>query len=501
MSSQPHIDGIAVPSRAFRWASLARSASVLALVALLAGCGGGGGSSQEEIVGDPVPRQGALGFVNAISDAGTISFVHRGTNTGFTSGDLNFGVGTGAQVFLVGEFAAQLGFNDADGSQVLLFEDLNIGVFEDDEKTFIAAGTLAMPTIIEVANREFLFGLSGAERLALRQDPELQFVHAAVGAGPLDYYVVADGTDLNSATPLASQSFSEQSGLLTISIETAANARIFVTPAGDPNTILYDAGEIGFNPTTRSLLVVTDYFGPAAEPGDVRISSFAVAQQPFPNEVLGAAVRVVNLAGDLGPVDVHIDGAAVASFADDLAPLDATSYFPIEPGEHDVTITAGDDASDIVLTQTTGYVAGIFHSVYLVGNRNDPATGEARGITATVASDDRRALGAGKVSLRALYASGSSAGVANLFLLNADETTADANPLLSATIGGTALITFDAGVFDAVVTDTTGTVVAGPQSVTVVPGQEQVLTLLDAPGGGTPVQIELVDTVRPDPAP
>ncbi|MFC7232300.1 DUF4397 domain-containing protein [Saliphagus sp. GCM10025308] len=103
--------------------------------------------------------------------------------------------------------------------------------------------------------------------------------------------------------------------------------------------------------------------------GSVSERVFAVNEHEDESDVPAAGVRVTHLAPDAPAVDVAVDGESVVS---GIAFERTTPYFVVEPGAHDVTITATGD-EDTVLYDESIAVETAFYTIAVLDTPEEAA--------------------------------------------------------------------------------------------------------------------------------
>ena len=464
-------------SRVVRWVIAA------GLIALLSGCDAkSNDEAREDAEFDPTPDAGNLGFVHAIPNAPQVAVAYAGSNGGAEQFSLGFGEARRESV-LVGGYNVQVTYEDPVGDTVTLVErfgDDNIKLFADDETTLVLAGTLANPTIFEVNNTEYGYG--DGDRGSVPLEPEVQFLHTVSGRATLDFYLTAAGAGLAGETPV-SLAFGEASPLQ--SIPAGSDYRIRVTSPGGAANVLYDSGTTTFSADNRVLLDAFNYFGPGdAQLRVKRIQSFA---STFPDEPYVNTYRVGQLVADVPAIDVYLGSATgIPEFSGQ--PFQTVSdYQSFIRGSYENNATVAGVPADVLFNGGITLSPGDAIVQYFAGLRSDPASGNALNVVGPGAIEDYRPI-PDYAQVRAVNGAAGS-GSLNVFLVRPGETTASRPatfPLLD--FGTTQATVIGAGGYDLVVRGADGSVLIGPERITLVETSRYSLLLTDTAGGGPPLE-------------
>ena len=465
---------------------------IAALSAFAAGCGGGGGSDNAAVdPPDPTFDQGVLGFVHTISDAPSLAIGLASTSSGLTSLAVEYGQRV-LQARTVAGFDVQIAYNDGAGEAVTIFSRTgadNIKLFREDETLVWLTGTLANPTVVVVENEEFRFGVATGTSVA----PQLQLFHGA-SAGQIDIYLTASGADLAAATPTATLSAGEHSAMLDITA--GDNQQFRVTPAGDAATVLYDSGSVELAADTRTHVFVTDYFGP----GDATITMRPVqnlAELSFAEESTTTELRLTNAVADVTTIDAHIGEPAGAPVIAGVPYRGTGSAQDIAAANVAFTVTADGMDSDVVLDATSVNVQpGTFIMGFVGGLLTDAGSNEARNTSGLFVGTQIRPIATG-VQMQVFQGSNESGG-SDFYILPAGETTDANDSTFTFALGGYGTGLFPTGTYDLYVTPTgSNTPSIGPISQTLTSGNFYTVLISDAPGGGGPFEMQVIEEPIP----
>lgn len=289
--------------RTFRLAS--SLAVVIAAGLALASCGNGG----------DVDNDLAFRVIHASPDSPPVNILMDGT--AIRSG-ADYKSGTG--FIFVTPRTYRFGIEAVLAGDDVLIIDEDIPLAAGKEYTLIAIGKDATdtvePLVIENAIEEIPDG-----------NTRLQIVHAAPDVPTVDIYLTGAGASLPAATPIDQVTYGNDPA--PRQLVPPGTYVVRVTPAGDPNTVLFDSGEIVLRNRDDLLLVAVNNTAAGASPISL------VANDRFNTvELLDknsrSDVRVVHVSPDSPAFNVIGDPATSTSpevpFASGLTYLGATSY-------------------------------------------------------------------------------------------------------------------------------------------------------------------------------
>jgi hypothetical protein len=355
---------------------------------------------------------------------------------------------------------------------LLTNEPVNVGLNYD--YTALLAGSMFNPTILKVQNPPL--GQVASNRI------ELQFAHlASKKARPVLIALQQNASTLRQ--------FSLSYLDVTSRIELLAGTyRVVATEIGTGN-LLWESGEFSLTVGARAMVVLADYFGPGTN--TVRMYNVGESRtSPFPNEQLPAAMRVVNLKPEQGPIDVYANNVLVAS----SVPYGARGEFTeIGFGPVFFVVTPAGDRGSVIANIDATIVGGEFHTLVVTGNENE-GTGQ-------LSVDDRR-----KVPAYALFTvtNGSTkVGSLDVYVVEPGHAIDDASPnlrQLSQTPSDFSVqaLGLDGGTYDLVLArGNTKDVLFGPRRIDVAAGGIYSLFLTDVTGrGGEPIDLVYGDDFR-----
>lgn len=459
---------------------------VLAMVLLGALLGGlsGCGASGEDDGNAPVvlPRQGTIRVVHAMPDAGTMqSFL---SNSVFSVAQ--FGLSSNLRQQLVGQYVMNILLTPPSDVPTTLVNNATVDLTDQDEFSFVMIGLVASPQLVRIDNVEIDFGVDPT-RPASFPPPDYQIVHGSTSTGAADVYVTDTAADLATATPSATVSFGDVTALATQ--DPAVTYRVRVTPAGS-KTVLFDSGSFPVAALRRSIYLLIDNFGPGGEL--LRVANITIAgAEDFPNQTMQAALRAANMIPDAPFVDIYLGDTNGVPVFQNVAYGATTAYVPAANGAATAIITPTGVPGTVIATGSVTSVGGQSRTLY--------ASGLDAGDTAqfgTVTESQRSIVG--EAQFRFVQVA-PSAGTVDVYVVTPGQPLSDATPILAnGPLLASASVDLTPGSYDLFVTRS-GTAVQlfGPDRISVDAGGVYSAALLDAAGGGGPLQVQFTREILP----
>lgn len=466
------------------------AALLMACLVTLAGCGvkesDGGGSTS---AGTGV-RQGSIRFVNAIDDAPTISAVLRSVQSDAEAvfGDSAYGEATALTGTDVGEYEMDLVYLTPSDDKVTLVAGETIDLTQYDEVSLFLVGDLNNYQLLRTDNVAISKDVDTSDSTTW-PDPQIQIVDASQTAGRVDVYVISNKAPLVTSAPTATVDFAAVTPLA--SIDPSITYRVVVTPEGS-KSVLFDSGDISFARITRTVLMLIDQFEP--ESTVVRVVQVSASgSSAFADQDLGASVRFSNLVSDVAAVDVFFgDTAGTPVFAN--IPFGVTtSYLKLDSNTVDFPYSANLNVTPVgvqnrfVFQGPITLQSGQANTLYVAGDTSNADID----VKSDLLTDTLRSI-ASEVQLRIVNGA-ASAGTVDAYLLPPGQPTVDASPALDdAALLGSSVTSRDPGLYDLTVTDSNGELaVFGPERLDLQLGGIYTATIIESPGGGPPIRIQL----------
>jgi hypothetical protein len=413
---------------------------VLLLLAAVAGCKN---DSQ-----DLVPDAGIVRAVHAIPDLGTLTM---NLDSG-SLGDFEYGAIRGINRPGDGNHEIAFDVKQPGGMPSTRLETLNVATGVDRANTIVLTGTADEPNVIqwEQPARDW------DEEAANSDDEitvlEVSFGHAALSRGALDIYLGESPVDPTTSTPIATLSYSDLSPFIEIDADVL---EIVVTPAGDPETELYDSDSLVLPPATSLLFVAFD--GAKLE-GDTPWLSMRSLGEAFsnviPNNRVPAMARAAHSARGTGSLDL-IGEDDDETLIGGLEFEDVSPYVVIPTGTTSVDFALTEDPDEVIAVTTVVASAGSDSTIMIAGEPDSETT-------ITLADDTRRISTAAK--LRVINGD-TDFNTMDLYVLEPGTSVDDVNPTVAAVTYpfATGYIGFAEGEYDLVLTETASKdPIAGP---------------------------------------
>jgi hypothetical protein len=190
-----------------------------------------------------------------------------------------------------------------------------------------------------------------------------QVVHASPSAPAVDVYVTALDADLagsapvnGAGTPLAFEAFTEQ-------LEVPAGPyQVRITLAGDPDTVVFDSGEIPFPAGADLMVVAVDNTGPGDTPVQLVVLDGTAASMLYDANT-PASVVAAHLSPDAPAVDLLADVNGTADnealpLVRNVAYTEFCDLAVPAPGDYTVSVVANADNSIVAHTIPVNVMQG-----------------------------------------------------------------------------------------------------------------------------------------------
>jgi hypothetical protein len=336
-------------------------------------------------------------------------------------------------------------------------ETLNVATGLNRAQTIVLTGTAEQPETVtwdqpardwaeEVAN-------SDVEITVL----EVSFGHAALGRGPLDFYLGPSPLDPTASSPVASLSYSDLSAIVEID---AGTQEIIVTPAGDPTTVVYESDVLSLPNVTSLLFVAFDGLKLDGDTPWLELRSLGDAfSNVMPNRLAPAEARAVHSARDSGPFDV-VRHSNDETLIGDIAYGEVSPYVVVPTGSNTIDLKSVDDPDEVVAALTLSASPGADGTILI--------SGEPDVVRMTLILDDNRRI-ATSARLRVINGAVTFPAV-DIYVMEPGTNINDANPnvgLLAFPLG-TSSLSFKAGDYDFVLAASgTRDIAVGPVRLTL----------------------------------
>ena len=452
-----------------------------ALLGGLSGCGASGENDGNAPVA--IPRQGSIRVVHVIPDAGRMtSFL---SNSVFSANQ--FGEATVLSQQLVAQYVMNILLTPPNDVTTTLVDNATVDLADEDEFSFIMIGPAASPQLVRIDNIEIGFNVDPSKP-AQFPPPDFQIVHGSTSTDAVDVYVTDAAVDLATASPTATVSFGNVTPL--VEQDPVVSYRVRVTPAGS-KTVLFDSGSFAVAKLKRSIYLLIDNFGPTGE--SLRVANVTAAgAEDFPNQTMQGGLRAANMIPDSPHVDIYLGTPAGAPLFQNVAYGATTPYsLAVANGSFTVNVTPAGVPGTVIATGTVAVVGGQARSIYASGRDSDDTTA-----LAAVVESQRSILGQAQFRF---VQTAPSAGTVDVYLATPGQPISDASPILAnGVLLASSSVNLTPGSYDLFVTRSGTTVqLFGPDRISVDAGAVYSAVLLDAPGGGGPLQVQVTPEMLP----
>jgi hypothetical protein len=440
--------------------------SVLAAAALLTGC-----HNSNDDNGPPAPTA-SLRVIHASPDAPSVNVTK---DNALIAPNLGYAGVTPLGTYTAGTASLKV---DAilPGGNVTVIGPANVTLAANTINTVLAVGKVGSATLAPLVVTQPSTPISplGSVRATV--------VHAAPNAPTVDVYVTAPTANLSVTPKLGTFSFGGQLGPATIPPGTY---RIRVTPQNQPNTVVFDSGSVTLNVSDDLFIAAVQNTGPGTSPIGLVTANSAGSGQIL-DAATPAQLRVIHASPDAPAVDVVVNNNCAAPVLRNVPFPAFSSYLSVPPATYNVKVTAAGNCGAVVIDANLTLDAGKQYSVY--------ATGPLASITPYVLTDDNRSL-ATAAKVRIVHAA-PGAGAVDIYVTAPGTSLASAAPVFTNVPlrSATGYVNLVGGSYAVTVTPTgTKTAAIGPATITVADGGVYTAAARDAPGGGSPFGLILLD--------
>ena len=474
---------------------------VLSILLFLVSCGGDKEEGGLKFRGDTdaTPHRGVFGIVNTIVDSPLITVAYRTTST--FVGDkgvaqLSYAEATRFPI-VSSEYDVVVSYAAPGGEAVILLEYTEdngnpIEVTIDDERILVLSGTLEEPVGYIIEAVEYQNGLDvPRDGTFVVTDPEVHFTHAVAShaQSSFDFYLTQGEVNLSTVEPAATLAYTESSPV--VPVLPGGDNRIYVTPNGDPTTILYDSGEFVLTTNLRILFIASQYFGPGGS--GIRMHGIDQQALTFINEDLPASWRVANFIGDVSEIDVFVGDTTNDPVLSGIGSGEFSEFIVQEESSLPFLVTPSNFPDDVLFQRNLFLEPGRTVSLFVAGFESNEAMDNVRAIVAFSAIEETRPVSA--VNQIRLIHGAPSGEPMNVYLLVPGQTVANSEPIFpNAALGSVPMVSFAPGDYDLVAISIANvSEIFGPSRIKLQPKVNYTLLFSDAPGGGLPVDMSLLE--------
>lgn len=360
----------------------------------------------------------------------------------------------------------------------------NAAVIGPVDLTFDADTIYSVVAVNDVANIEPVIVAQPRTAVAAGS-ARLNVLHAAAAAPQVDVYVTTPGADLAATAPVGSFAFKGTIGPAEVA---AGDYQVRVTPAGDPNTVVFDSGTITLNDGDDLFIAAVPNTLPATTVSGSPIS-LVVLTGAGSAEILNAgttaSLRAFHASPDAPAVDIVVNDDFAAPLVEDFAFAQVAGYVPVTPATYNIKVAAANTMNAVINADVT-LDAGQFYDVLAVG--------PLASIAPLVLNDDPRIVNT-HAKVRIVHASPTAQDV-DIYVTapGTDITTVAPTFSVIPFNASTGYVSLPAGAYDVTVTPAGTTDPAiGPAAFTFENGDVVTVVAIDAPGGGAPLGVIVTD--------
>jgi hypothetical protein len=449
-----------------------RLLTALALL-LLAGCDDYG-HDHGYYPGPPVVQgpQASLQFVHASPDAPPVTVLVDGAVAVNT---LDYGQGTGEQPVAAGTHTIEVQAQTP-GNPTTVIGPTTVSLTANTDYVVAAEGPVA--SISAEIFPHTLANIGGSTT-------QVQVLHAAPNAPSVTVYVTAPGAALASSTAFGTIAFHGSIGPAQIP---SGQYEIRVTAANTTTPVLFDSGTISLAGGSDLVISALQNEGPGSAPIFLSVVDAFGNESRILDVSTPASVRVIHDSPDAPPI--RVASSTSTALVPSLAYEAFTPYLSVTAGTYSLAISPASNASDVLLTQSVDLPAGTVHSIYAVGDLANLGTFVTR-------DHDRRY--ATQAKLRIIHGS-PAAGPVDVYLTPPGTSIATLQPTYANLpfLADTDFVSYAAGTYAVTITPAgSKTAAIGPLNVTLANDGIYTAVARDAPGGGTPLGLILLDDFAP----
>ena len=249
------------------------------------------------------------------------------------------------------------------------------------------------------------------------------------------------------------------------------------------NALLWRSGDFSLSAGADRFFIMTDYFG--AGDGTVRMSSIndPSGTTIFQNEEIPSAVRFINQTANQGQLDFLVDGALAAS----LNFGEVSEFVEFPESAVIVTVTPAGDATTELNSSERLLFRGAFASFHAAVSLTDETL-----VSTSIYGEDRRPVDAqATVNVTKLAP---VVPLVDVYFQDAGEALSGGAELANLADFTSGPLAVPPNTYDLYVTEGgTTNILIGPQTITVDSRGIYTIHIVEAAGGGEPIQLALLD--------
>jgi hypothetical protein len=465
-----------MPATGHPFRTLRRAAALAAVLVLaLAGCGSsGGGGLLDEI---------RLRVLHFSPDAPRINVLVDGvivrSSLDYKSGTGFLGVTSGRTYDLAIDALPPTG-------PVRIIDQQDVELAGSTEYTLVAVGEVGNSTVEAIAIENPITDVGGGQF-------RVRLLHATPAAPTVDVFLTEPAANLGTAVPVATLAYKQFTDRIQFP---TGSYQIRITPTGTPGTVIFDSGPLQFPPGRDLLIGIVRNTGVGPAPVSLVLDN-GFNQLPAFDVTTPAQVRVLHYSSNTPAIQVTadpaLDGAAnidlTVDFPAGLAFPQATAYQSIAGDSYVVRGVEFAAPATPAFNLSTVVFTGARLSILFSGLKATATTPSTQ--SAVAISDNVRPIGL-VGQLRFIHGA-PAAGAVDVFVLPQGTAITGATPVARSVTLGVATAYFQATPGPYVVSVvTTGTLnIVASANVPLTPASAFTVLVRDAPGGGTPLGVEV----------
>lgn len=199
-------------------------------------------------------------------------------------------------------------------------------------------------------------------------DFALSFGHVAEGWGDLDFYFAAPGTAPTAGAQVATLAFGERAAEVELA---AGDYVLFITAAGNPNTVYFESGTIA-QTGGRNLLIVA-FEGAGTVTSQLSVQSLTAGSNAQIADVNSASrLRAVHANIELGNADIYVGQDFDTKFVDNIGFTQFSAYQDFSATALQISVTPFDNVGVISVEQTFSISPNGQFTTFLMGTAAEP---------------------------------------------------------------------------------------------------------------------------------
>jgi hypothetical protein len=359
------------------------AATLTASALFLTGCGSD--SDDNGIAADTA--RNSLTYLQAVHASPDAPLANVWVNGSPQLEDVDYGVASGYLTLSSGTNSVQVDVQVGLGNTATVIPETDLSLMEGTRYTVLVTGyadsSVGFPVKPTIITRP-VSSNADADNL------DVQVAHAAAGVPTVDVYVTAPGADINSAQPLDTLAYEDDTGVLTIA---GGSYQVRLTLAGT-KTVAFDSGAIDLPAGADLTIAAIPNVNNAANSALVKLLVMDGTNGQFVyNTAEQAQIQVGHLVNNAPTVDVALNGSEAIS---DLVFAEVRGYVDVAVGEYDIGVYPDNTPGTLVIdAMDVPFDAAQDYTVYAVGTLDT--------IAPLVVVDERRPVASSAV-LNVLHA-------------------------------------------------------------------------------------------------